>query len=316
MTSATPQEERPLSLLKRLLKDVEEIKSNPYPGVEIFPHDENYTKLCLVLTPQSGPFTGLRLHFMMDIPIDWPNAPPMIASSAYLNHPNVFGGWGLSGGGAYICCDLLKQRNCDHSRLNYKGGYTAAYPLQTICMQLLSFFSVQKVEQEGGGYFVDMHNELVTQYLESGIWSDHELRSACQNIRFAGDDAKVERAFVSHSNSIVREYKNITDYSGQTPSLPQAGSWDPTTAGTAQGEVEITRLTLAAQKASGLKKFRIRHRNPRWLKTVQQINGWTCKQCGYNKDFKSYIDTSMAKTLKELCREADGRSNTLSSGMF
>jgi len=318
MASTAVQKERPQSLLKRLVKDVEEIKSNPYPGIEIFPHDENYTKLCLVLTPQSGPFTGLRLHFMMEIPSDWPNSPPEVAINAHIDHPNVFGGWGLGNGGAYICCDLLKSHNYEHiPGSSYKGGYTAAYPLQTICMQLLSFFSVQKVEQMGGGYFVDMHGELVTQYLEGGVWEDHQLRSVCQNVDYPNVDAKAEEAFARHSNSVIKEYKNITDYSGEVPSsLPKAGSWDPTLGGTVQGEIEIKRLNLAAQKESGIKVFRIRHRNPRWLKALHQIKRWTCKQCNYNEDSNGFIDKALATTLKELCRRADGRSSAPSSGML
>jgi len=253
----------------------------------------------------------------MRIPLNWPNSPPVITSSAHLEHPNVFGQWGQrNGDGAYICCDLLKQPDECWIEPGYKGGYTAAYPLQTICMQLLSFFSVQKVEQEGWGYFVDMHGELVTQYLEDGFWSDGNLREACQNVQCVHEDVKVEEAFIKYPKSVIREYKNITDYSGRiTPYLPKAGTWKPKGVDTIQGEVEITRLSQAAQKECGIKRFRIRHRNPRWLKAVHHIQRWDCKQCGHNKDSQTFVDDSMMKTLKELCRIADGLHNAPSNGM-
>jgi hypothetical protein len=58
-------------LLARLSKDIEELQDSPYPGVAIFTDDADFRNLCLVLTPPSGPWKDLSLHFNVVLPNDW-----------------------------------------------------------------------------------------------------------------------------------------------------------------------------------------------------------------------------------------------------
>lgn len=58
-------------LLTRLYQDLAELHDNPYPGVAVFTDDANLRKLCLVLTPPSGPWKNLGLHFAVELPENW-----------------------------------------------------------------------------------------------------------------------------------------------------------------------------------------------------------------------------------------------------
>lgn len=58
-------------LLSRLHRDLKELLEQPYPGVTVFTNDANIRRFCLVLTPPSGPFTGMNLHFDVELPLDW-----------------------------------------------------------------------------------------------------------------------------------------------------------------------------------------------------------------------------------------------------
>ena len=58
-------------LLARLSQDLAELRDSPYPGVAVFTDDADLRKLCLVLTPPSGPWKDLALHFDVVLPGDW-----------------------------------------------------------------------------------------------------------------------------------------------------------------------------------------------------------------------------------------------------
>ncbi|KAG5645990.1 hypothetical protein DXG03_004591 [Asterophora parasitica] len=146
----------PRALLSRLHHDLAELLESPYPGVTVFIDDANIQKLCLILTPPSGPWKDLALHFDVELPHHWPSSPPMIYSSvAGIWHPNLIGNW--------ICCDLLKEQ--DELELGYTGGYTPALTLRGLFLQFLTFFSSTKIEQSNGrvvdiGEYVSVRYEL------------------------------------------------------------------------------------------------------------------------------------------------------------
>lgn len=58
-------------LLSRLHHDLAELLDLPYPGVAVFTDDADFQKLCLVLTPPSGPWKDLSLHFDVELPDTW-----------------------------------------------------------------------------------------------------------------------------------------------------------------------------------------------------------------------------------------------------
>ncbi|KAJ7929226.1 hypothetical protein B0H13DRAFT_2247979 [Mycena leptocephala] len=120
----------PSSLLSRLYQDLAELHASPYPGVAVFTNDADVRQFCLVLTPPSGPWKNLSLHFDVVLPENWPVSPPKVSSSVGIN--------------------------------GYSGGYTPALTLRGLFLQFLTFFSSSRVrlsitsdlhvEQEYGGY--------------------------------------------------------------------------------------------------------------------------------------------------------------------
>lgn len=64
-------------LLSRLYRDLAELQENPYPGVQVFNDDANVREFCLVLTPPSGPWKDLALHFDVHLPESWVCSPPV-----------------------------------------------------------------------------------------------------------------------------------------------------------------------------------------------------------------------------------------------
>jgi ubiquitin-protein ligase len=122
-------------LHQRLLQDIAELQAKPYPNVTLHVQDEDITTACLILTVVDG--YG-PMHLTVHFPKDYPLSPPKIQMDSDIRHPNIFG--------TYICASIL----------NTKEGYTPAYTLKGIAIQLLSFFSSDKIEQVGGGYSVDL----------------------------------------------------------------------------------------------------------------------------------------------------------------
>ncbi|TPX60428.1 hypothetical protein PhCBS80983_g01770 [Powellomyces hirtus] len=128
--------------LARLLRDLGDLQREPVPGVEVFVDEGDVRRMCVVLTPLSGHYVGIKLHLSVLIPENYPQVSPVVEISTPIPHPNIFG--------SYICCDILKGRIVKDSK-GYIGGYTPAYALQTIFVQLLSFFTADNVEQEYSG---------------------------------------------------------------------------------------------------------------------------------------------------------------------
>ena len=78
----------------------------------------------------------------------------MVTMQSKLVHPNIYG--------SYICASIL----------NTDEGYTPAYTLKGIAIQLLSFFGSEKVEQIETGQAVELanYNKSSTQ-----TWSDSDF---------------------------------------------------------------------------------------------------------------------------------------------
>lgn len=115
-----------MALQQRLLRDIAELKSKPYPFINWIPHENDFHKACLVLTPDNH----VPIHLSVTIPYDFPIQPPQISCNTQISHPNIFG--------EYICATILNTRE----------GYTPAYTLKGIAIQILSFFTSENLEQD------------------------------------------------------------------------------------------------------------------------------------------------------------------------
>jgi ubiquitin-protein ligase len=117
----------------RLLRDVHELNSHPYPNIFLHSHPA-LTTACLILTPPGLP----PIHVTCTFPPRYPIHPPRITIQTKFIHPNVFGD--------YICASIL----------NTNEGYTPAYTLKGIAIQMLSFFNSEKVQQQYDWEVVDI----------------------------------------------------------------------------------------------------------------------------------------------------------------
>lgn len=143
------------SLRQRLLRDIIEIQTKPYPNIAVKVQDGDITSACLVLTVEGYG----DMHLTVQFPDDYPLNPPKIQMNSAIKHPNIFG--------TYICSSIL----------NTTEGYTSAYTLKGVAIQLLSFFSSDRVEQTGGEFSVDLDKYKTQQsYVRDSY--------ACRKCRF------------------------------------------------------------------------------------------------------------------------------------
>ena len=119
---------------RRLLHDIHEISTKPYPYITFRSHENDINEACLVLTPPELPPIHLTVNFRSRYPL----VAPTISIQTLIDHPNVFND--------YICATIL----------NTDEGYTPAYTLKGIAIQLLSFFNSEKLEQDHGDGTIDL----------------------------------------------------------------------------------------------------------------------------------------------------------------
>ncbi|KAA8564182.1 hypothetical protein EYC84_011129 [Monilinia fructicola] len=122
------------TLHRRLLLDIAELQAKPYPNITLHVDDENIYSACLILAVEGYG----HLHMTVEFPPDYPLQPPSIEMNTAISHPNVRG--------KQICASLL----------NTMEGWTSAYTLKGIAIQLLSFFASDEVEQVDGNGRVNL----------------------------------------------------------------------------------------------------------------------------------------------------------------
>jgi ubiquitin-protein ligase len=145
-------------LRQRLLSDIQELQQQPYPGITLHFQDEDaLQRACLVLSPPGRNSLHLTIHFGDSYPLN----PPNVTIQSVIDHPNVFN--------EYICASIL----------NTEEGYTSAYTLKGICIQLLSFFSSDTIEQMHGDGVINLN-----QWQEEGERNAMELVAGNPHIQF------------------------------------------------------------------------------------------------------------------------------------
>jgi ubiquitin-protein ligase len=150
------------SLRRRLLKDIAEIEQDPYPNIRLHFEDNDVTRACLVLAPQGQK----PLHLKILFPSLYPLIAPTVTIQSVIVHPNVFSD--------YVCATML----------NTDEGWTPAYTLKGIAIQMLSFFSSDSLEQDHGNDTVDLARYRQQVALLFGETEDSFKCSLCG---FGGD---------------------------------------------------------------------------------------------------------------------------------
>ncbi|KAJ6508682.1 hypothetical protein C8R45DRAFT_449827 [Mycena sanguinolenta] len=242
-------------LLSRLYQDLAELHDSPYPGVTVFFDDANVREFCLVLTPPSGPWKNLSLHFDVVLPDEWPALPPKISSSVEdgIDHPNILAH------GSYICCDLLKIGSDiyrGHTG-SYTGGYSPAFTLRGLFLQFLTFFSSTKIDQDSSGLPLEIGDSVVVSYVRE---SDLHRRKKKEREKDAGKaQEKLRREWDTDTNDIIVLREQATEI----------GPLLETTKSSTPGPNRL---------------HRIEERNYRWTSTFKAIRYWQCQKCPYGTD--------------------------------
>ncbi|EJD41336.1 hypothetical protein AURDEDRAFT_153238 [Auricularia subglabra TFB-10046 SS5] len=132
---------RAAHLRARVLVDLAELREQTLPGFSVHFDDADTSRICLVVEPVEGHLAGLKLHFEVELPPDFPLVPLKVKNSTKLDHPNVFGDW--------ICLDILKteEEMQWYRTADYTGGYTPAYSILGVLQQVASFFGTDKIPQ-------------------------------------------------------------------------------------------------------------------------------------------------------------------------
>ncbi|KAK0644179.1 hypothetical protein B0T16DRAFT_378110 [Cercophora newfieldiana] len=195
-------------LKRRLMQDIAELQKKPYPNIKIHVNDEDVEEICLILTPKGWP----KLHMTVMFPCNYPLSAPMVKMDSDVDHPNVFGG--------YICASILNTRE----------GYTPAYTLKGIAIQLLSFFGSDSVEQQYGGKVSlqdfrqrsrPTHQPTVPGFARSQSNSSRSSRSRKRKTKENGDATEIdpERFFIDrlHNEILLQiaeglEFEELTKF--------------------------------------------------------------------------------------------------------
>lgn len=176
---------QPTHLERRVLHDVHELLSKPYPGIFFRLQDESdLSRACLVISPPDG---QPPLHLTIRFPPKYPLDAPVFSMDSQVDHPNVFGG--------YICADVLG------------GKYTPAYTLKSICIQIMSFFASDNVEQ-------DDYDEKVNlkKYRDMVVNQDGEIEDSfsCRDCGFPNHEATAAIAGASSTSPPISTLANAS----------------------------------------------------------------------------------------------------------
>jgi ubiquitin-protein ligase len=131
---------------KRLISDWKEFERSDLPGIGAFPLESNIHEWHANLRPSSGPYSKIYFHIILKFPVKYPASPPQVQLKPLIKHPNVFPA-GRYSADDYICLDMLKE----YTSTTPYTGWSGAYTVSAVLMQLMAFLFDADVPQEYGG---------------------------------------------------------------------------------------------------------------------------------------------------------------------
>jgi ubiquitin-protein ligase len=139
-TTTTSYTHTKRNAIRRLMSDLEDWRRNSieFPSINALPLETDIFEWHCNLASNGGKFAGIVLHLILKFADSYPNQAPDVKICTKIPHPNVFDDW--------ICLDMIRTTE----QGKYKG-WTPAYNITSILMQLQSFlFEESNIDQDGG----------------------------------------------------------------------------------------------------------------------------------------------------------------------
>jgi len=76
--------------LRRIQKELTEIRNNPIQGLDVKPDDDNiYSWKCAIKADSDGPYKGGTFQFDLDLPENFPFKAPSVKFKTKIYHPGI-----------------------------------------------------------------------------------------------------------------------------------------------------------------------------------------------------------------------------------
>eukprot|EP00485_Elphidium_margaritaceum_P018628 CAMPEP_0202726024 /NCGR_PEP_ID=MMETSP1385-20130828/184398_1 /ASSEMBLY_ACC=CAM_ASM_000861 /TAXON_ID=933848 /ORGANISM="Elphidium margaritaceum" /LENGTH=973 /DNA_ID=CAMNT_0049392237 /DNA_START=99 /DNA_END=3019 /DNA_ORIENTATION=+ len=123
---------------RRLKRDLVELEQANICSIAARPLDNNLFEWHVNIKPTDGVYCGVYFHLIMVFPGNYPTNPPTVKICTPIRHPNIFN--------EYLCLSILRSHT---SNVPYEG-WSGAYTVTSILMQLQSFLFAEKIDQDEG----------------------------------------------------------------------------------------------------------------------------------------------------------------------
>merc|ERR1719242_758967 len=171
--------------MQRLRRDFIDLQSANLSSIAARPLDDNLFEWHVNIRPRYGPYSGVYIHLILQFPKNYPVKPPTVKLCTTIKHPNVFG--------EFICLSMLRPES---SNIPYEG-WSGAYSVTSILMQLQSLLFAENIDQDGGYQIKATHSR---DSVQNGIRNclyfrcktcSHSHSTPCPAIQRLDDDPKI-----------------------------------------------------------------------------------------------------------------------------